>query len=62
MPNKLLVLKEDGKKKVKITDDGYGLELYTMRNGFQWTGQEVDEKILRMLREIINEYLGPEDT
>jgi hypothetical protein len=59
MRNKLLVLKEDGKRKVKITNNGYDFELYIMRNGFQWTGQKVDEKILRMLREIINEYFGP---
>jgi hypothetical protein len=57
MDNGVLVLKEDGRTKVKITNDGYGLELYTMHNGFQWTGQGVDEKILRMIREAIDDYL-----
>ena len=56
--NSILILKEDGQKKVKITDDGYGIELCIMRNGFQWTAQEVDENMLRMLREAVNEYLG----
>ena len=56
--NKILVLVEDGRKKVKIQDDGYGLEIYTTRNGYQWTGQGVDKKMLRMIRNAITKYLG----
>lgn len=52
----ILVFKEDGQMKVKIADYGFGLELNTMRNGFQWSGQQVNEKMLRMIRDAINEY------
>jgi len=59
---RVLILNENGKKKVKIQDDGYGLELYTMRNGYQWTGQGVDIEILEMMRTTISTYLDSLDT
>ena len=43
-----------GKKKVKITDDGFGLEFHTMRNGYQWTG--FGTELLTMMKEAIDEY------
>ena len=58
MDERILVLIEDGENKVKISNDGFGLELYTMRNGWQWSGQGVDEKMLRMIREAITKHLG----
>lgn len=57
----VLVFKSDGNKKVKITNDGFGLELYTMRNGWQWTGQGVDSKLLHLMRDAINEYFENKD-
>jgi len=44
------------KKKVMIRDDGYGLELLTMINGFQWTGQPIDDEVLEMIEETIDAY------
>ena len=44
------------KKKVMIRDDGYGLELLTMIDGFQWTGQPIDEEVLEMIEETIDAY------
>lgn len=58
MSDKILILKEDGKKKVKITNDWNELELSIMRNGFQWASCCVDEDVLRMIRDAINDYLG----
>lgn len=57
MGKKLFLIKESGhRKKVKITDDGYGLEFYTMRNGYQWSGFGVDDELLAMMRSAIDEY------
>lgn len=52
----IIALVEKGKKKVKITNDGYGIELYIMRNGFQWAGSGVDEEMLKMIQEAIGKY------
>lgn len=51
------ILKENGKKKVKIEDTDYGVELTIMRNGCHWSGQEVNIELLEMTRDAINEYL-----
>lgn len=51
-----LTTNKDGKRKVKIQNDGYDLQLLTMRNGFQWTGQPVDDELLDMIIECINQY------
>ena len=51
-----LVLKEHGKKKVRIENDGYGLYLLFTQNGSQWAGSGVDEELLEMIRDSINEY------
>jgi len=53
---KVFVLKECGKKRVKIEDQGYGLEFFTMRNGWQWAGFDVDEELLKMMQDVIAEY------
>jgi len=36
--------------------DGYGLELYTMRNGYQWSGVGVDDEMLSMIKAAIDEH------
>lgn len=46
-----------GKKAVKITSDEFGLEFYTMRNGYQWSGFGVDDELLEMMRDAIDRYL-----
>ena len=43
-------------RRVTIHNDGYGLELLTMRNGHQSTGQPVDDELLDMIAECIAEY------
>ena len=52
------IIIEHGKKKVRLHDDGYGLELLTMRNGYQWTGAGVDDELLDMLAQVIAKYKG----
>ena len=44
------------KKKVMIRADGDRLELLTMINGFQWTGQPIDDDVLEMIEETIYAY------
>jgi hypothetical protein len=56
MSEKLNIVSERGKKAVRLHDDGYGLELLTRRNGYQWTGAPVDDDILEMLEEVIDAY------
>lgn len=45
-----------GKKGVEIRDDGFGLELFTCRNGYQWSGFDVDGELLDMIKKAIIEY------
>ena len=61
MSRTIYALKESGRKKVKIADDGYGLEFYTMRNGYQWSGFGVDIELLVMMRDAIDEYFNQND-
>ena len=61
MSRTIYALKESGRKKIKITNDGYGLEFYTMRNGYQWTGFGVDTELLVMMRDAIDEYFNQND-
>lgn len=53
--------KRSGKKAVRIVHDTKydQIDLCTMRNGFQWTGAAVDRELLGMIRDAINEFLGP---
>ena len=44
--------------KVKIGESRYGTELYTTRNGYQWTSFQVDIDMLKLIRDSINEYLA----
>lgn len=55
------VEKIDGKKGVRIVENKRyeEIDLLTMRNGFQWIGAPVDRKLLVMVRDAINEFLGP---
>ena len=41
---------------VKLVNDGYGLELFTMRNGYQWTGSGVNDEIIGMIINVLSEY------
>jgi hypothetical protein len=41
------------KKAVKLYHDGYGLQLCTMRNGYQWTCAPVDKELLLMIKDAI---------
>ena len=50
------IIVTNGDDKVKITNSGYGLELYSMRNGWQWSGIDVDGNQLDMIVECIENY------
>ena len=41
---------------VKLVNDGYGLELLIMRNGYQWTGSGVNDEIIGMIINVLSEY------
>ena len=51
------ILKENGNKKVEVTDTKYRTELRTTRNGRSWSVCHVDVEQLKMIRSAINEYL-----
>ena len=51
------IIKENGKLKAKIEDDGYDVTLLTMRNGFQWTGQPIDKELAKLTIEVLQEYV-----
>lgn len=51
----------DGKVKAEIRHDGYCLELYTMRNGYQWVGIPADEKLLDMVSGVIADHKQQHD-
>lgn len=52
------VEKLDGTLGVKIVKNKYGIEFSTTRNGYQWSGFDSNKKLLRMMRDSINEYLS----
>lgn len=54
-----VVERQNGKRAVTIKKDEYGIELMTMRNGFQWTGMTVDAEVLAMLLDALNEFVSP---
>ena len=53
---KVEIEKRIGRKKVKLECDGYGMYLFTMRNGSHWNGMAVDDELLDMILEVVNEY------
>ena len=61
MTETIYALKENGDNRVKITDNGYGLEFYVMRNGRSWSGFGVDFELLVLMGDVINEYFGRTD-
>lgn len=50
------ILIEQGKRKVKIQNDGFDNALSVMKNGWQWTGFPVDDELLLMMRQAIHDY------
>lgn len=44
---------ENGNKKVRMSEDKYGVYLSVTHNGYQWTSVQVDEQILDMIEGII---------
>jgi hypothetical protein len=50
------IIEHGERKKVKIQDSSYGVDFFTMRNGFQWSGFRVDDEILSMMQEAIEQY------
>ena len=56
MNDGILVVKERGNKKVKIVDDGYGIEFFTMRNGWLWSEIEADDELLHLMKSALEEY------
>lgn len=52
----LNIEKRNGKKGVVIREDKYGVEVLTMRNGYQWSGMPMDEELIDMLQAAISEF------
>ncbi len=52
----LEVITTRGDRKVKIVHDGYSRHLFTMMNGFQWSGAPIDDEIIYMIEEVISTY------
>lgn len=48
--------KRNGKRGVVIREDKYGIEVLTMRNGFQWSGMPMDAELIDMLEQAIVEF------
>ena len=48
--------KVSGKKGVVIREDKYGIEVLTMRNGYQWSGMPMDAELIDMLEQAIIEF------
>ena len=48
--------KRNGKKGVVIREDKLGVEVLTMRNGYQWSGMPMDAELIDMLQEAIAEF------
>ena len=54
---KFEIVKENGTVKARVRNDGFGEELSTMRNGYQWTGQPISPELARLTIEVLTEYL-----
>ena len=50
------IKKLNGKKGVVIREDKYGIEVLTMRNGYQWSGMPMDAELIDMLEQAIVEF------
>ena len=48
--------KRNGKRGVVIREDKYGIEVLTMRNGYQWSGMPMDAELIDMLEQAIVEF------
>ena len=48
--------KRNGKRGVVIREDKYGIEVLTMRNGFQWSGMPMNAELIDMLEQAIVEF------
>ena len=48
--------KRNGKRGIVIREDKYGIEVLTMRNGFQWSGMPMDAELIDMLEQAIVEF------
>ena len=53
----LLIIKGKEKVKAKIQDDGYGIDFYTTRSGWQWTGQGMTPELAKLSIQVLQEYL-----
>ena len=60
MSKRFEIIKENGKIKAKVCNTGFGVELYTMRNGNQWSGQGMNPELARLTIEALTEYLKKE--
>jgi len=53
----IVSLKELGTFKAKVEVDKYGAELFTTRNGYQWTGQPLTPELAKVTIEVLQDYL-----
>ena len=57
MTDSKLILKENGKIKAKVENDGSHVMFFTMRNGTQWTGQSMSPELAKLSITALQEYL-----
>lgn len=51
------ISKSNKKKRVKIIQDKYGIDLAITTNGYQWLTLPVSVEVLNMIKDAINQYL-----
>ena len=56
------IVAKKGERKVTIMDEGYGLNLLLMTNGWQTTGTGVDKELLIMIKECIDKYFNEDES
>ena len=50
------ILREDGDNKVRILTDRYGTHLEISKNGWQWTGTEINDSLTKLLIEALQKH------
>jgi len=51
-----LYTKQNGKKKIEIQRDDYGINISFMKNGWQSTVVEIEDDMIDMLVDVINDF------
>ena len=57
----IINIDKNGVLGVEIKKNKYGIDLFITRNGEHWSGFEVNSKLLKMMRDSIDEYLRSDE-